>query len=126
MANPAHCAVALSVLKALDEELAANGKRRGLDLSWSVADQRKREMLADQFDACERAKKLRQLASADADAKLFVKLNAEVRQCNTQITRLLNEIKTDVPAPQSLTSIKATRAINTRWERERARNASNQ
>ena len=53
-----------------------------------------------------------------------MKLSNELRQCDTAIARLLAKIKTDVPQPDSVTSMKARRAVNVRWDKERARNAA--
>ena len=59
------------------------------------------------------------------DPKLLVKLSAELRLLDKQVAALLKDIETDAPAKESLTSIKARRAVNVRWDNERARNAAN-
>jgi hypothetical protein len=42
----------------------------------------------------------------------------------TPVIRLLKELDTGPPEPDSLTTIKARNAVNTRWARERERNAT--
>jgi hypothetical protein len=57
---------------------------------------------------------------ADAGgAATRVKLSAELRLCDASLARLLKLIKTDVPAAESLTTVKARRAVNVRWDRQR-------
>ena len=107
------------VLADLDAELAAAGKARGEKLSWTAAERELREMLADTIDRRTRVSGIYDKAS---DAKVLVKLSNELRQLNTAVMRLLAAIRTDVPAPESLTSIKARRAVAVRWQNERERN----
>lgn len=54
------------------------------------------------------------------DTKTRVKLSSELRLLEANIERLLRRVKTDVPAPLSKTSEKARRAVQVRWDRERA------
>jgi hypothetical protein len=79
-----------------------------------------REMLATSIDRRER---VIALCEKVTDAKLIVKLSNEIRQLKTEERRILRGIKTDVPQPESLTTIKARRA-NIRWAKERERNAA--
>lgn len=112
-----HSAAASKVLDALDAELAANAARRGMELSWSAAENELREMLANTIDQRQRVETL--LAKA-TDAKVVAKLSAEVRQLRTAVMRLLKEIRTDAATPESLTTVKARRAARARWDRENA------
>lgn len=116
-----HCAAAQRILAALDNELQENAKRRGKSLSWSAGDIELRNMLADSVDRRER---IQGVYDSTTDAKVLVKLSCELRQLETKIARLLATIKTDVPQPETLTTVKARNAINTRWQRERERNAA--
>lgn len=54
------------------------------------------------------------------DSKSRVKLSAEIRLCDSSLARLLRLIRTDVPHAPSQTTLKAQRAANARWDRERA------
>lgn len=112
-----HSAAARKVLDALDAELAANAARRGMELSWSAAENELREMLANTIDQRQRVEAL--LAKA-TDAKVVAKLSAEVRQLRTAVIRLLKEIRTDVTPSESLRTVKARRAARARWDRENA------
>ena len=116
-----HTQAARTVLAALDRELAAAGRARGEQLSWSVADVELREMLANGYD---RRARVAALWAEATDVKLLVRLSNELRQCDTAIARLLAKIKTEVPQADSVASMKARRAVNVRWDKERARNAA--
>jgi hypothetical protein len=48
----------------------------------------------------------------------------ELRQLDAAVIRLLKELDTGPPEPDSLTTIKARNAMNIRWARERERNAT--
>ncbi len=108
---------AQQVLDSLDAELAAVGEARGERLSWTAAECELREILAATIDRRER---VIGFCERTRDRKLVVKLSAEIRQLDTAVGRLLKQIRTDVPQPESLTTIKARRAVNTRWDGVRA------
>jgi hypothetical protein len=111
-------AEAQKVLANLDAELAATGEARAEKLSWTAAELEMREMLAATIDRRTRVSAIWGKAS---DPKVIVKLSNELRQLDTQVMRMLKQIRTDVPAPESLTTIKARRAVNVRWANERDR-----
>lgn len=121
-----HCSQATELLAGLDAELAANGKRRGQVLSWSAAENELRDQLANLIDRRQVLQRLWAKAEEADDAKIAVKCSVEIRQIGKDVKRLLEAIKTDAPAAKTLTSIKAANASNTRWARERARNAAAQ
>ncbi len=121
-----HCAPARKLLAGLDAELASNGKRRGQTLSWSAADNELREQLAALIDRRQVLQRLWAKAEKAEDAKIAVKCSVEIRQIGKDVKRLLEAIKTDMAPAKTLTSIKAAHASNTRWARERARNAAAQ
>lgn len=52
-----------------------------------------------------------------------MKLSTELRLLEQSVARLLRQVKTDLPAAPSATTLKARRAANMRWERERAANS---
>ena len=116
-----HSAAAKRLLSALDNEPAETGLHRGQQLSWTTKESEMREILAKTVDRRARVEKL---CAAATDGKLIVKLSTELRQLDNTVTKLLKEIRTDVPEPESLTTIKARRAVNTRWQRERERDAT--
>jgi hypothetical protein len=113
------------LLDELDAELASTGQQRGITLKWTAAERQtlsaladtvdRRGQLAGMFDGCD-----------PDDAKNRVRISTEIRQCDTLIGRLLGQISTDLPAPESRRSQKARAAAVVRWdrERERERNAS--
>jgi hypothetical protein len=115
-----HCVEAKRVVTNLEAELAAAGQARGETLVWSAADRELIDMLVRDID---RRGGLRRRYAATRDAKMAVKLSNELRQIDTAIMRLLNAIRTDVPQPESLVTLKNRRAANVRWQRERERNA---
>lgn len=110
-----HSAEAQAVLAGLDAELASNSRRLGLarPLKWSTAEEALRAMIADQID---RKVELQRRWHASTDDHARVKLSAEIRLLEGSAARLLAQVKTDLPAPASLTSVKAKRAANTRWK----------
>jgi hypothetical protein len=54
-----------------------------------------------------------------------IKLATEIRLTEQSIARLYKQVSTDLPAPMNPTSLKAQRAANSRWDRERMRNSAN-
>jgi hypothetical protein len=112
-----HTAEAQEVLRALDAELADNGEHLGLDepLEWSAAERTVRELIADTID---RRVDLQQRYEPCDDDRLRLKLATELRLLETSLARLLKQVKTDLPAPISRTSQKASAAAKTRWDRD--------
>ena len=111
-----HTSAAVKVLADLDAELASSGEALGERLSWTTAELEMREMLAMTID---RRTGLTAMYARAKGVDPKVKLSTEIRQCNTEVRRLLKEIRTDVAQPESLTTIKNRRAANIRWARER-------
>ena len=93
------------------------GAARGESLVWSAAEVQAREMLADTVD---RRQELagRYARTRPTDTK--IKISVELRMLDKQIMLLLKGIRTDIPAPESMTTIKARRAVNVRWDKVRA------
>lgn len=105
-------AEALALIDALGAELASNGDDA---LEWSVAERQIIELAADTID---RRAELRRLYVAAADEpKLRLKVAGELRLIEAALARLLRMIKTDLPAPPSGTSRKASHAAQVRWDR---------
>jgi hypothetical protein len=86
---------------------------------WTAADRANLDALACNID---RRVDLGRDYEASTEPKVRVKLSAELRLLENAAARLLREIKTDPPQADSLTTIKARRAANVRWNRARATN----
>ena len=108
---------AVKLLSDLDAELADAGSASGERLIWSAAEDQARELLADSVD---RRVELNGRYERTRDTKTKIKVSAEIRRLDKQIMLLLKQIRTDVPQPESLTTIKARRAANVRWGKARA------
>lgn len=104
------------MLADLDAELAAAGEALGETLSWTAAEIEMREMLANTIDRRARVGTLYEQAT---DPKVIVKISLELRQLDGAVMKMMRSINTEVPQHDSLTTIKARRAANTRWEKER-------
>jgi hypothetical protein len=116
-----HTPQAKAVLKALNADLERSAKELHTELDWTAAETTTLELIADTVD---RRVDVAKLYDAAVDPKMVVKFSAELRMLDGAITRLMKLVNTDAPAPMNQTQLKARRAVNVRWERERARNAS--
>lgn len=111
----AHCAEARRVRRELDQQLAATAAATGRDLVWTAQD---RVVLSLIQAAIDRIGDLqRDYAQAD-QAKTRIKISAELRLVEAQVGRLVKQVKTDVPAPLGLRSVKAQRAARARWSKD--------
>ncbi len=108
---------AVSLLAALDAELAAAGAATGRDLVWTAAELQARELLADTVD---RRAGLAVRYERTRETKTRIRISAEIRQLDKAIMALLKGIRTDMPAPESITTIKNRRAAMARWDKVRA------
>jgi len=105
------------VLAALDAELAAASDRRGQRMVWTAAETAVLALISSTID---RKVWLRRAWSRTDDVKLRLKLSAELRLVETSLARLLKHVTPDVPAPPSLQTVKARKAANARWHRDRS------
>lgn len=112
--NKGHGPAARKVLRELDEELAASGVRAGQELTWDAAD---RALLALIAAALDRGTDLAADYRRAEDAKSRMQLSAELRLTEQAIARMLKQVKTDIPLPMSITSLKAQRASRARWDK---------
>jgi hypothetical protein len=96
----------------LDAELAAAASAAGRSLGWSAAERVIIAMAADSIDR--RVELAAAYAQAD-DVKDRVRLSRELRLQEAATARLVKQVSTDVPAPESLVTIKNRRAANARW-----------
>jgi transposase InsO family protein len=111
----AHSAAARRVRRELDQQLAATAAATGRDLVWTAQD---RVVLSLIQAAIDRTCDLQRDYAAAEDAKTRAKLSAELRLLEANVERLLRRVKTDVPAPMSLRSVKAQRAAFARWSKD--------
>jgi len=109
---------AQALIAALDAELAASAKQAGRDLVWSAAERDIIGMIGSEVD-----RRVELAASYEACESTATKLKiaTELRLTEQAIARLYRQVNTEVPAPMSVTSLKAQRAARSRWDRERAR-----
>ena len=114
---------AQGVLCALNAELAATAKEAGRELVWSAAEREVLDLITEQID---RKVELAQRYDEADQVRVKIALATEVRLTEVAIARLLKTISTEVPVdpPLSATSMKARRAAQSRWDRERARRAA--
>jgi hypothetical protein len=116
---------AQSVVDTLNADLAANSKSRGVALSWSPREEELIRQVAATMDRRVDVAAVYRQTVTEGDAKMMVKLSAELRLLDKAVGGLLKEIDTDVvPVKESTTTVKARRAVNTRWQNERERNAA--
>jgi len=111
----AHSEAARKLRRELDKELAANAAHAGEELVWTASERAILERVSATIDHISDLS--RDYAAAD-DAKLRMKLSGEIRLLDGLLTRLLKQVRTDVPQPESLRTIKARRAAQVRWERD--------
>jgi hypothetical protein len=114
-----HTREAKRALRELDAELAAASEHAGRSLVWTAQDRQVLDLIADQIDrrvqlAAEYA------ATEDYDVIRRVRLAGELRLLEGSLARLLKQVKTDVPQPESQRTIMARRAANQRWHPDNA------
>ena len=114
---------ARQVVGALNAELAANAKSRGVALSWSPAEQELLRQLGETIDRREDIAAAYANVIAKDDPRTLVHLSQEIRQLDRQAAATMAALETDVPQPESLTTQKARMAANTRWSATREREA---
>jgi hypothetical protein len=108
----AKSAEARRVPRELDKELAAASLRQGRTVVWSAQEQ---TVLAQISSILDRKADFLGAYEASDEVKLRLKLSAEIRLLEQAAARLVQQIRTDVPAPLSHTSRKASQAAKTRW-----------
>jgi hypothetical protein len=82
-------------------------------LVWTPQDRAVLELIADTVDR--RVDLAAEYADAEYDTLRRVKLSAELRLLEGSLARLLKQVHTDVPAPESQVTIKARHAAMKRW-----------
>lgn len=108
------------IRRELDKELDSAGKRAGKKLEWSAAERAILDLISADFDRLSDLQDAYATAVKAGEVKLQVKLSTEMRLLEQSTARLLKQVKTDLPAQPSKTSLRAQNAANTRWDRVRA------
>lgn len=103
-----------AVLDALDAELAANAEQLGQPLEWSAAERAVLDLIGDTID---RRTDLQARYEVCDDGSTRLKLAAELRLMEAALARLLKQVRTELPAPPTLRSRKASHAAHVRWDR---------
>lgn len=112
------------MLRELEKEKDSAAAQLGLTLDWSASDT---AILGQISSILDRKAELLALYRAvpDSDVKVKVKLSAEVRLLEQAAARLVQQVKTELPAAVvSPTTRKARRAADARWRRTAAREAA--
>lgn len=117
----ARSAAALQLRRELDAELARNGQAAGEALEWSAAELAVLELVSNHVDRREELQAAYDECGPD-QVRTRIALSTEIRLLEAGVERMLRRIRTDVPAPMSVVSLKAQKASNSRWERVRAAN----
>ena len=102
--------------QALDLELAQNASAAGTTAAFSAAEEKILGLISEQID---RREALVALYDAAETTTSIIALCAEIRLADAAITRMAKQVSTSLPAPKSITSIKASKAANARWTRAR-------
>jgi hypothetical protein len=111
----ARSAEARKIRRELDKELEASGKRVGRTLGWSAAELAVLALIPDEID---RKVDLFEAYQDTTEAKVRVKLSTEMRLLEQSIARLLKQINTQPPSPDSRRTRRARDAANVRWNRD--------
>jgi hypothetical protein len=109
-----HTPEAQRLLDELDAELARSSECAGTTLTWTASEREHLAMIADTVDRRVHLQRRHDVCDP-TDAKNLVRLSTEIRLCDGLVSRLLKEVHTDTPQPESLRTIKARRAAMRRW-----------
>ncbi|BBY91339.1 hypothetical protein MGALJ_10080 [Mycobacterium gallinarum] len=105
---------ARKIRRDLDKELESVAHERGHTLVWSAQEQAVIGLICDQID---RKVEIFAAYEESSDPKVKVKLSGEMRLLEQSVARLLRQVKTDVPGPESQRTVAARRAVRARWDR---------
>lgn len=112
-------ALARKIRRDLDKELESASVRAHRKLEWSAAELAVLGLIEADFDRISDLRAAYVAAVEAGEVKVQIKLSTELRLLEQSAARLLKQIKTDLPAPESATTRRARAAANTRWERGR-------
>lgn len=107
------------LMRELDAELAQNSQAAGQTLEWSAAERTVLQCIAAHVDRREELQAAYDSAEPD-QVRTRIALATEIRLTESSVERMLRRVKTEAPQPLSITSLKARKAVNSRWDRERA------
>lgn len=113
----ARTAEAQKVLDELDAELKSASRRARKTLEWSAAERAILALVASNLD---RIADLRAAYAEASEVKVQIKLSTELRLLEQAAARLLRQVKTDLPEPDSKTTVRARAAARSRWDRDAA------
>jgi hypothetical protein len=118
----AHSTAARKLRKALDAELALMAQRSGQSLFWSTAEETLIERCMSTMD---RLGDLQRDYNQAETSKARLAISTEIRLCDGQLARMLKVIRPELPGkPATITTLRARRAADARWAKERERNAA--
>lgn len=103
---------ARKLLAELDGYLAAASRRHGRQVSFTPPEAANVVMICDEID---RKAGLKRLYGKADSVKEKLKISTEIRLLEASISRMLRQVKVDMPAQPSAKSTKAQHAANTRW-----------
>lgn len=112
-------ALARKTRRELDKELESASVRVHRELEWSAAERAVVGLIEADFDRISYLRAAYTAAVEAGEVKVQIKLSAELRLLEQSAARLLKQIKTDLPEPESSTTRRARSAANSRWDRVR-------
>lgn len=102
------------VLRDLNKELELASQSRGQQLVWSAQE----SAILDQISSIlDRKSELLRLYGDARSVKNKLKISQELRLLERAAASLVTQIRTDLPAAESLRTVKARRAARARWDR---------
>ena len=107
-----HSSETRKVLRQLGKELELSSNASGEKLVWTASDQ----LILNQISSIlDRKAELSGVYAATADINVRIRLSAELRLLEQAAARLVKLVRTDLPGPESLRTVKARRAASVRW-----------
>jgi hypothetical protein len=107
-----HSSETRKVLRELGKELDRASRVSGEKLLWTASDQLVLNQISSILD---REAQLFSLYESAEEVDVRIRLSAELRLLEQAAARLVKLVRTDLPGPESLRTIKARRAANMRW-----------
>jgi short-subunit dehydrogenase involved in D-alanine esterification of teichoic acids len=107
-------AEARKTARQLNELLAALSEQAGVELAWDSTELKIIDVICGVIT---RKQELNDEYESATEAKVKVKLAAEIRLTESHLARLLKQSRPSVPQPVSRRSARAREAANARWSR---------
>src|ERR1700737_4591101 len=105
------------IVRDLQRELEQASAEQGRELVFSAAES---AILGQISSILDRKREFLVLYQDAEDTKVKLKISAEVRLLEQAAARLVKDVKTDIPAPPGMRTVKAQRAARARWDRSRS------